>query len=229
MSDGGVPVAVVIPTLDEAGLIAPLLRMLTAMDFAEIVVADGGSRDGTVAMIKATPGVRLVQCARGRGIQINAGVAATSAPIVLVLHADTRLPHDGPELIRASLADPAVAAGCFRLGFDVHSPLLAVFAWFSRFETSLTTFGDQAFFFRRAAFEAIGGAPGWPFLEDVALRERLRCIGRFVKRPEVVVTSARRFTKLGPARTQLRNMLILACYRCGIPVNYLARAYGIVR
>ena len=98
MSDGGVPVAVVIPTLDEAGLIAPLLRMLTAMDFAEIVVADGGSRDGTVAMIKATPGVRLVQCARGRGIQINAGVAATSAPIVLVLHADTRLPHDGSSL-----------------------------------------------------------------------------------------------------------------------------------
>ena len=224
------PIAVVIPTLNEAERIGSLLRQLSAMDFAEIVVADGGSSDGTGEIAARQGGrVRTIRTGRGRGLQINAGVRSTTAPILLVLHADTELPAGGPASIRGAFLEPDIVAGCFRLCFDTKSPMLDLYAWFSRYESALTTFGDQGFFFRRTAFDAVGGAPDWPFLEDVALRERLKRAGRFVKRPEVVITSARRFAKQGPLLTQLRNLLILAGYRCGVPVDVLARAYASVR
>ena len=227
MSDrvAGEGIAVLIPVLNEAGGIGALLDRLLAMDFAEIVVADGGSVDGTADFVRAREGVRLVTSRRGRGVQINAAARTASQPILLVLHADTRLPADAPMLIRSTLRKGAVA-GCFRMGFDRPSWLLALYGWFTRFETGFTTFGDQAYFMRREEFEAVGGAPDWPLLEDVALRERLRARGRFVKRPERVVTSARRFVQRGMFFQQARNLVVLTGYYCGVPVARLAAVYG---
>lgn len=219
-------IAVVIPTLNEVGLIGALLTALRTQGFEEIVVADGGSADGTCEIVAATPGVRLVRAPPGRGGQINAAVRVTRSPIILILHADTALPPNASQIIRIALAAPDVVSGCFRLAFDTPHRLLAFYAWASRFETGLTTFGDQAYFIRRAAFDAIGGAPDWPLLEDVALRERLRRVGRFVKVPACVVTSARRFTWRGVLRGQFRNIAVLAGYRMGIPVSSLAAFYG---
>ena len=219
-------IAVVIPTLDEAERIGSLLTALRAQGFAEIVVADGGSTDGTSDIVSATPDVRLISAHGGRGGQINAATRETRSPIVVILHADTVLPPNASRIINSALAAPDVVAGCFRLSFDMSHPVLDFYAWASRFETGLTTFGDQAYFIRRAAFDAIGGAPDWPLLEDVALRERLRRVGRFVKVPACVVTSARRFTWRGVLRGQFRNIAVLAGYRMGIPVSSLAAFYG---
>jgi hypothetical protein len=95
----------------------------------------------------------------------------------------------------------------------------------SRFDTALTTFGDQAYFVRATVFEAIGGFADWPFLEDVQLRRDLRERGRFVKLPIPVVTSARRFKGEGTVRRQLLNGLILLLFHCGISAQRLARWY----
>lgn len=220
-------IAVLVPALDEARRIRPLLDDLRSQAFDEIVVADGGSTDGTDHIVASTPGVALVRVprGRGRGIGINAAARAARSPILMILHADTMLPPQAPRIIRETLALPRVAAGCFRVRFDTAHPVLDVYAWASRFETGLTTFGDQAYFMRRATFEAIGGAPEWPLLEDVALRDRLKQRGRFVKRSECVVTSARRFAWRGALRGQLRNVLVLAGYRLGVPVHALAAFY----
>ena len=218
-------IAVLIPVLNEASCIARLLNALTAMDFAEIVVADGGSTDATVEIARSFPKVTVVASPRGRGHQINAAVQASSQPLLLILHADTSLPEAAPRLIRETLQEGKTAAGCFRLRFDSAMPMLKLFAWFSRFETQFTTFGDQAYFLTRRAFEASGGAPAWPFLEDVVLRQRLKSQGAFVKRREYVVTSARRFEKRGPVRGQLRNVLIILGYGLGVPIERLAAFY----
>jgi len=101
------------------------------------------------------------------------------------------------------------------------------YSWATRFETAFTTFGDQAFFFRRPVFEAIGGVPEWPFMEDVELRLRLRRAGRFVKLPQAVTTSARRFQMRGRLRGQLRNAVILTAFRLGVSPFRLARYYGV--
>ena len=224
MSDAE-PIAVLIPALNEAERIGVLLRSLTAMDFAEIIVADGGSIDGTIEIVATFPGVTLVSCERGRGTQINAAAAVATSAIVVIVHADTRLPADAPCMIRQTMSGSGVAAGCFRLKFESSSPGLAISAWLTRFETRFTTFGDQCYFMRRTTFAAAGGAPSWPVLEDVALRQRLRAHGRFVKRPETVVTSARRFTRHGVFNQQVRNALVLTGHACGIPVDRLARFY----
>lgn len=218
-------IAVLIPVLNEAAIIGRLLQRLTAMDFAEIVVADGGSTDATVEIVRSFAAVKLVRTSRGRGNQINAAAGAAAQPLLLILHADTFLPDAAPNMIRESLSAPQIAAGCFRLSFDRATPVLKLFAWCSRFETRFTTFGDQGYFFTRAAFEKCGGAPCWPLLEDVALRQRLKRHGSFVKRPEYVTTSARRFEKRGAIRGQLRNCSIVLGFSLGIPIERLAAFY----
>jgi cellulose synthase/poly-beta-1,6-N-acetylglucosamine synthase-like glycosyltransferase len=69
-------VSVVIPTLNEAGQIGPLIESLRReRELREIIVADGGSTDDT-ASIAERLGTRLVTSDRGRGQQLRAGAAA---------------------------------------------------------------------------------------------------------------------------------------------------------
>ena len=218
-------VSVVIPTLNEAERIEELLAAVLPLGFHDIVVVDGGSRDGTPEIVSRIAGVRLVRSPRGRGQQLAAGLKASTGCAILFLHADTKPPPSAVLAIRQGLSDPGVVGGSFRLSFDAPDRLLAVFAWWSRFETSLTTFGDQGMFARRTALAVCGGMPLQPVLEDVELRWRLKRIGRFVKLPYVVVTSARRFTRVGPLSQQLRNAAIVLAYRLGVSPWTLARYY----
>ena len=218
-------IAAIVPTLNEAGTIQAAVAALADADFSPIVVADGGSDDGTLALAARSPGVIALPTPRGRGAQMNAGAAAAGAEILVFVHADTRLPQGAAELISLALADPRVVAGSFRLSFDRPHPLLAISSWFSRFDSYWTSFGDHAFFVRHAAFEAVGGFPDWPLLEDVELRRRLLSVGRFVKLRQEVVTSARRFEAEGVLRRQLTNGAILTLHGLGISALRLKRWY----
>lgn len=218
-------IAILIPALNEAECIGRRLDELAAQGFAEIVVSDGGSSDATIAVATGRGGVCVVSGARGRGAQLQLAFRHSSAPVVLILHADTQLPENAATLVRAALSDPAVAGGCFRMRFDNPSLTYAVYGWFTRFETPFTTFGDQAFFARRDVLESAGGIPDWPLLEDVELRRRLRLQGRFVKLAARVTTSARRFERFGVVRSQLLNVLIVAGYWLGLSPRWLAARY----
>lgn len=217
-------ITVIIPVLNEAADLERMLAPLRQEAFASIIVVDGESTDES-AVVARLAGTVVIRSARGRGRQMNVGAAHASTPILLFLHADTRLPAGAVSLIERALRDPDVVGGCFRLSFDTRSTLLRCYATMSRFETALTTFGDQAYFVRAAVFEAIGGFPDWPFLEDVQLRRDLRQRGSFVKLPTPVVTSARRFNGEGTVRRQLLNALILLLFHCGISAQRLARWY----
>jgi rSAM/selenodomain-associated transferase 2 len=221
-------VAVIVPVLNEAEQIGGLLDDLRRHDFAERIVVDGGSDDGTAEIAQAS-GATVLRTARGRGMQLNAGAARASSEILLFLHADTRLPDDACDRIRAVLSETAVAAGCFRLSFDMKHPMLAFYAAASAFDSVFTTFGDQAYFVRAGAFRDVGGFPEWPFLEDVELRRRLKRRGKFVKANAAVVTSARRFRSGGIVRQQIKNLMILCAFLAGVPVAALARWYRPLR
>lgn len=218
-------ISVIVPTFNEATHIGATIAQIRAGGFDECIVVDGGSTDGTADIVRMQSFARLIETPRGRGLQLNAGAAAASGDILLFLHADTVLPNGAAGDIAQLLDDPAVAGGCFRMKFDRPHPLLALYAWFTRFDSAFTTFGDQAFFMRREAYAAAGGFPQWPFLEDVEMRRRLRRHGRFVKLSGAVTTSARRYASEGFARRQLLNAAILLLHRCGMTAEWLAPLY----
>jgi rSAM/selenodomain-associated transferase 2 len=221
--------SVVIPTLDEASRIATACHdVLTTAgrDGAdvEVIVADGGSTDATVERA-AIAGARTVVGPPGRGPQCNAGAALAQGNVLLFLHADTQLPPNSFKLLTAQFAQPAVAAGTFRLSFDEQHWLFSLYTFFSRFDSVFTTFGDQCIVIRRDLFVRLGGFPDWPLFEDVALLQRVRRETRVHSFPAAIVTSARRFRREGVIRQSVRNWLLVMQYLAGVSPADLALKY----
>ena len=211
-------VALVVPMLNEAAALPRLLRCLKALDPApaEIVAVDGGSTDASVAIAEAA-GLRVIQNSNGgRAAQLNLGIAAASAPIVCILHADTLLPDDAVAVMRRVLADRQTSLAGFiallsgpdrvRWGTSFHNwvktwyaPLLFRPLLFLRGARLL--FGDHAMFFRRADFLAVGGCdPALFVMEDADLCIRLSRLGRIRLVNRVVMTSDRRVAAWGALR-----------------------------
>jgi rSAM/selenodomain-associated transferase 2/rSAM/selenodomain-associated transferase 1 len=226
-SEGGA-IGVVIPALNEAAhLGATIATCLAELGGCEIVVADGGSADETRAVAEAA-GARWVRCLPGRAAQCNAGAAELDTPLLLFLHADTRLPKDAGAIIRAVLARPQTAAGVFRLRFDASG-----FAYrcteFWQFWRSLLLgrpSGDQGLYCTRAAFEASGGYPPVPVFEDLEFALRLQRHGRLQHAWAPALTSARRYAAEGAWRRAFKNWGLRHAHRRGTPHAELAERYA---
>lgn len=220
--------AIVVPTLnEEAGLRHNLPAALAAAD--QVVVSDGGSTDGTLA-VAGELGARVISGPPGRGGQLTRGAEATDAPLLLFLHADTRLPPDGVPRICEAVTGGAVGGG-FLVRFDVGGALLRLGERLINARTRLTRLplGDQAQFVTRDAFRALGGYRDWPILEDLDFALRLRRLGRTVLIASPVTTAARRFVQQGIARTVTTNWLIWLLFFCGVSPHRLARLYRQIR
>jgi rSAM/selenodomain-associated transferase 2 len=220
--------AIVMPTLDEeAAMRANLSDALAQAD--ELVVSDGGSSDRT-REVAASLGARVVEGPAARGAQLNRGAAATTAELLLFLHADTTLPQGAAGAIRAAIARGCCGGG-FRVRFEPTRPVLRFIGAFANARSHLTrvALGDQAQFATRAAFERLAGYREWPLLEDLDFARRLKRAGRVAILPLAVGTSARRFERRGPLRTVLTNQLIWTLFACGVSPRRLARLYRDVR
>jgi rSAM/selenodomain-associated transferase 2 len=218
--------SIVVPTLDEAEGIAATLHSLQTLRGLghEVIVADGGSRDDTVALA-APLADRVIQAPRGRARQMNAGAAAATGDALLFLHADTRLPAEAAEDIAAALARRAW--GRFDVTIEGRSPWLAVVAGFMNLRSRLTGIatGDQGIFVTRAAFDQIGGFPDQPLMEDIELSKRLKRLGPPASPHDRVATSGRRWERHGVWRTILLMWRLRFDYWRGVPAERLARRY----
>ena len=220
--------SIVVPVLNEAAGIEATLRALVPLRErgAEVIVVDGGSRDNTVAITRPLVD-RLVDGPRGRARQMNAGAAVASAPHLLFLHADTRLPECADKHIAAALASQPLAWGRFDVAIDGRSRLLPVIAAMmnrrSRW-TGIAT-GDQAMFMTRAAFDAVGGFPDQPLMEDVELSVRLKRLSAPLCLRERVVTSGRRWEQRGVWRTMVLMWRLRLMYALGVSADRLAPWY----
>jgi hypothetical protein len=145
--------------------------------------------------------------------------------LLLFLHDDSILPQQAAALTQSAFASDQVELACFRLRFDDAHWLLGVYGWFSRFDSVLTSLGDQGILIRRRVFDHLGGFPQWPLFEDVELLRRARRRARVLKLPGVVTTSAVRFRRNGMVRQQLMNAGLILRYLLGAAPTRLAELY----
>lgn len=221
-------VSVIVPAWNEARRLPPLLDSLARCDPAphEVVVVDGGSSDGTPRLGGGR--ARVIAAPRGRSSQQNAGARVSTGSVLWFLHADSIPPPDSIAQIRSAIAGGA-PGGCFRIAFPLEEraghPLLGPVAFGINARTRLTRSGtgDQGIYVRRQVFEALGGFPDWPLLEDVALARGLARFGRPAVSAGPLLTSARRWITHGIVRTTLRMWALRAGYLAGVPVSRLAR------
>ncbi|WP_426167628.1 glycosyltransferase [Sandarakinorhabdus sp. DWP1-3-1] len=239
-------IAIIVPMLDEAPQLPRLARCLAALDPQpdEVMLVDGGSSDDSIAVATAL-GLPVMTAPRGRSRQCNAGVSATTAPIVMVLHADTWLPPDALAVARQVMADPrinlagftAILAGADKVRWATsfhnwiktwYAPLLFRPHLFLRGGRLL--FGDHAMFFRRVDFDAVGGFdPELTVMEEAELCVRMARLGRTRLVGRFVFTSDRRVAAWGEWRANWIYLKVGFRWGLGIRPKALGTLYPDVR
>jgi rSAM/selenodomain-associated transferase 2/rSAM/selenodomain-associated transferase 1 len=221
--------SVIVPALDEAcGIVATLapLQPLRAAGH-EVIVVDGGSADATMALA-APLADRAFVAPRGRAAQMNAGAATATGDILLFLHADSRLPATGVPAILDDLRRSGRRWGRFDVTIAGRPRVLRLVAGMMNLRSRLTGIatGDQGIFVERALFDAVGGYPDQPLMEDIELSKRLkRAAGRPLCLHQRIVTSARRWEKQGPWRTIVAMWRWRFAYWLGAHPDRLAAEY----
>lgn len=217
-----------VPTRDEAREVGALLDHLRALPGRwEVVIADGGSADGTLELARAHVATPLVlREPGGRAAQLNAAAELATGELLVVLHADSRLPPTAHRELRSTRA----RGGNFALRFDgddrFSRVLGRVYALQRRFGLY---YGDSTVWCDRAMFAALGGFRELAIMDDYDFVRRLERMTRTACLPGPATTSSRRWRAMGPARTVLVWTAIRWAYLAGVPPERLARCYRRVR
>ena len=220
--------SIIVPTLNEAEGIVATLECLRGLRRSghEVIVADGGSDDGTAELVQDLAD-QLVRAPAGRAAQMNAGARVATGDVLLFLHADSRLPAAADHLVLKGLVCGGQAWGRFDVCIAGSHPLLRVVQAMMNLRSRLTRIctGDQAIFVRREVFEAVGGYPHQELMEDIAISARLRRLSAPLCLRTRCLTSARRWESQGVLRTIVLMWWLRLQYAAGVAPARLARVY----
>jgi rSAM/selenodomain-associated transferase 2 len=223
------PLAVVIPALDEAPRLPSLLADLARAPelVREVWVVDGGSVDGTPSVARLA-GALVSRGRPNRGLQLGAGIAASSAPWLLLLHADGRLPPGWALAVERAIRRGPRFCWAFHLGIAGESVGLrlveVLVAWRTRVRK--LPYGDQGLLVHRQALAGVGGMAPIPLMEDLDLALRLRAQMPVRLLPGRYVVDGRRWRRYGPLQTWWRNAQLRRAWRRGEDPQRLAERYG---
>ncbi|MBM3587569.1 MAG: glycosyltransferase [Alphaproteobacteria bacterium] len=220
-------VSAIIPALNAAASLPATLAVLRGQ-VAEIIIADGGSSDGTMELAEAA-GAGVISAPRGRGPQLRAAAEAATQPWLLALHADTRPGPGWQDAVAGFIAlqENMTKAAHFRFALDDAAPearrLEAMVAW--RCHWLGLPYGDQGLLIARDFYQALGGYEPVPLMEDVALirrigRKRLRAL------PVEFITSAEKWQRDGWYARSARNLFCLSLWFVGVTPERIAQVYA---
>jgi rSAM/selenodomain-associated transferase 2 len=218
--------SIVIPTLNAADALPLCLGALgeglEAGMIRELVFSDGGSQDQTLEIADAA-GAVVVKGPPSRGGQVRRGGAVAQGEWLLILHADSVLPSGWPAIVAAHME--AGNAAAFRLRFDAAGFAPRFVAGWANLRSRLfhLPYGDQGLLVSRRAYEAVGGYPDIPLMEDVTIARRLRRQLRIL--PVAITTSAEKYNRDGWLHRGARNIWLLLRYLCGADPVDLAKRY----
>jgi len=224
----GARISVVIPALNEEAHIGSVLDQIAADGSApyEIVVADGGSTDQTVAIARGR-NARIVSSPPGRGHQIAAAATDAAGDILWFVHADSKVAPGSLAEIQRKIGENGNTGGNFRVLFDgtdgFAAWLTGFYAWFRR---RGLYYGDSGVFIRRDVYDAIGGMQPMALMEDYDFTRRLERFGGTccIDAPPLV-TSSRKFDGRKPIGIVLGWLKIHVLYRLGVSPDRLAKLY----
>ena len=217
-------VSVVIPAINEATHIGRAVKSALDAGAFEVIVADGGSADETLATAQDA-GAAMIQSHPGRAAQQNTGASIASGDVLLFLHADSQLGAGCVDQIQR--ARMSRAFGAFRQRIDARGWLYRIIergnAW--RAANWGLPYGDQAIFIDREFFVELGQFPDVPIMEDYLLAKQARKRQRPVLLEGPVVTCARRWQQHGVVCQTVRNRSMILAAMAGISPHRLARFY----
>lgn len=243
-------ISIIIPVFNEAAIIQTAIERLKDNQDVEIIIVDGGSQDRTVELAFEL-GASLAEIEKkgdketkrqgeeenklklmiasepGRAYQMNTGAVIAKGDILLFLHADTQLPANYQSLIYQTLSSSQVIAGAFELAIDSHEKSFRLIETMVNLRSRLLSlpYGDQAIFLQKSTFEKMGGYRNLAIMEDFELIQRLKRHGEIIIAPAAVLTSPRRWQKLGVWQTTAINQLIILGYYLGISPTKLRNFY----
>lgn len=224
--------SIIIPVLNEVN---SLQNALAALQFSrsqgtEIILVDGGSVDGTLALAKQLQGSlfdKLVASEQGRSLQMNAGAAIARHQLLVFLHIDTTLDQACYRIL-AELSLQGQVWGRFDVRLSGRHFLFRVIEKMINLRSRITgvATGDQVLFISKPLFEAVGGFAELPLMEDIELAKRLRKICWPVCPRLTVKTSSRRWEESGILKTVCLMWCLRLAYFLGVPPQTLVKYYG---
>ena len=220
-------ISLIIPIYNESSTIEAMLRQLDALpgDW-EILFADGGSTDDTLAKIGSR--YPVLRCPKGRANQMNFAAKQASADVLWFVHCDSRIPKDAHSQISAAV-ETGARWGCFHIGFDYQGPFMGCNTYLSnRRARKGIAFGDQGIWVTKALFGEKGGFPDLPIMEDYEFSRRMRGIP-ICQLPGTIITSGRRYEKRCPLITMWQMFYLRCLYRSGVDIREIARRYRDIR
>lgn len=225
--EGQPMLSVIIPVLDEAGILAQRIKALrdNLKSVAhELVISDGGSTDGSEKIAKALADCYVTGPA-GRARQLNAGAEVASGEWFYFLHADTTPPDSLADWLSWMETQKRHAA-CFKMRFDQKSWALNALGYCTRFNIDAFRFGDQSLLVKRTAFLAIDGYDeSFILMEGNDIVRRLKKHYDFTILADYVITSARKYQRFGTLYVQGVYTLIYCLQRLGVPQKKLYEIY----
>ena len=232
-------ISVVIPTLNAQrhGFGVTLSALVPAVVdgvVREVIVADGGSRDHTLA-IADEAGCEIVTSEPGRGRQLRAGVSKARFPWLLFLHPDAELEagwhHEAAQFMeRVASGRRRPAAAVFRFALDDEGLAPRLIERGAGVRTSLLKLprGGQGLLISRALYTEIGGFKDLPFMEDLDFVRRLGSARVSVLRARAIA-SAHRYRDDGYVKRTLTDQLCLALFLAGVSPERILKLSGEAR
>ena len=221
-------ISIVTPSFEQGRFLEETILSVLNQNYGnlEYIIIDGGSSDGTFELAQRHCD-RCLRASPGRAVQMNAGARTASSDTLWFLHADCEVPADCLEQISDALHPPQVVGGFFRICIRNKRFVYRLTDSFAHYAGLLLRmrFGDHGFFCRRSGFDEIGGFPELPLMEDAEFFGKLRRLGHIAIIPSRLISSPRRYEKIGPWRLTLTYGVIALLYLLRVPIPVLARIY----
>lgn len=222
------PISIIIPTLNEAAnlkRLLPYLFEICSQNNSEIIISDGGSQDGTVAIAQSF-GAKIVRSNRAsRAIQMNLGSQNANGEIYYFVHADTKPPPSFKEDILNAVLE-GFKAGRYQSKYQSSNPFLRINAYFTRYNWRICQGGDQGLFVCKSIFKELGGfSEKHLLMEDYDLTDKLNSQYPFKVLEKATSISGRKYESNSYIRVNLANYIIYSLYYKGVKQEKLIKLY----